>query len=190
MGIYDMPTNEADRSPLHLRLITSGIFATEIVTGTATRRPACEADGKVYEFSGTHPATLARDVTVHGPAAFAFTVPIDERLRSVSLDSAVQAGRTTLTPRKVQITPIGVRLLVQGATYADVEGELSLDYPGRRKTTQWPIGFRADKTTMLVDAPLYDYHGSVTLRLASLRWAANNRQVLPGGPWVFHFTLP
>lgn len=190
VALYDIPHLAGHQGPLHLNLTVSSNSGTEILSNSQPERRACETYSRLRPAAPGQPGPAsARTVTVQGSLSFPLTVPLDLRLRSRLLHKPSTVNGNTLILTKVLVTPIQTRLTVQGVTNGNVEGVLSLDKPGQRKTTSWTIGFRTGQKTLLVDAPLYQYHGGLTLALKSLRWVSG-KQVVPGGPWIFHFTLP
>jgi hypothetical protein len=101
----------------------------------------------------------------------------------------VTAAGATLRLDRVDVTPIGVQLGLQGVGAGDFDGRLTIGTAGQRKTTHWECSSGASHVTISCDAPLYDYHGLVTLTLRALHWVTG-RPTLPGGPWTFHFIMP
>jgi len=176
---------------LTLRLTVQAVRGVERLGTASPVRRSCEAYFKASSAGPTSPygAGPTRWVQAHGAAIMTFSVPIDRRTRAIPVHRAVTAAGVTLTLDRADVTPIGTQFSLQGAGAGSFDGKLSLGVVGHRKTTQWECYSNASHGTISCDAPLYDYHGPVTLTLRAVHWVTG-KPTLPGGPWTFHFTMP
>ncbi len=176
---------------LTLRLTVQAVQGVEVLGTASPVRRSCETYvhtniGGPNSPYGTGPTQVVR---ANGATAMTFSIPTNRRVRAIPIQRAVKAAGVTLTLKRADVTPIGVRLSLQGTSAGDFEGELSLGVTGNRKTTQWECSSGASHVTLSCDAPLYDYHGPVTLTIKAVHWVSG-KPTLPGGPWTFHFTMP
>jgi len=193
------------RDNLSLRLTMPAIQMTERYDRPAPTGRSCEQYSRVGRANGH----WWRDVTISGPFSFAFTVPVLNNLRVVTLHQTVQAAGVTVTLERVEITPSDTRVYWRErpvspnfALAPEIGGPpLPKDAPPLTKllttqrdgTTFWRGFFLGGDNGLRVSTfgvPGYDYRGPWTVAFQPAPTQAASRTQPSGSPITFHFTVP
>lgn len=176
---------------LKLQLIVPTITTNEQIGNISHTSAPCEVYRalKRDEVPQNLDYTKIREVTVHEPFIFDFSVPFAFG-REIDLHQTSQSGGTTVTLERIVITPIETRFYVQGVTQATdfvlMNNGQTVNVSGSRSPSNGLVIYSLD--TLSFSNQRGQCKVTISSRPDLAKFTPGGAPI--GGPWIFYFKLP